>query len=420
MDSRKRLRGDESHDRPSLHHKKYKSAGRDSNRHGGSLLPHSGTPLPFQEAVEKLPPSRGTLGCVSPHMPYQVPPGLPPLPEIDDSLSTAPFTHKSSIHTYDRTVTSSVSGKYQDVTYERLEFLGDAYIEIFASRLIWDRFYHLSTAGQMSQIREALVKNETLSEYSRAYGFDKRVKVGDWDSMQASSKGNKGFNKVLGDVFEAYMAAVVLSDPEHGFAVAEKWMFGLWAPKLYEMAQKGEYRTSSFDLTHIAGADPSKTYDPSAKVTLQQRIVLNESVKLEYEPYMDSVELKGEMLGLNKHFIAVYLTGYGYEKVQLGKGEGKNKVEAGNWAATDAMHGEHKAIVDKCADQCRKIKEKKRLEKEAKMEKELTGTGAEPREKITKKEVLKDGMGKKVSREEEKAAFANLILQTAAKQGNGP
>ena len=70
--------------------------------------------------------------------------------------------------------------------------------------------------------------------------------------------------------------------------------------------------------------------------------------KLFYETYQDSIELKGDKLGQTRHFIAVYLTGYGYEKKLLGKGEGKNKVEAGNWAAIEAMYGDSKDLVDEC------------------------------------------------------------------------
>jgi ribonuclease-3 len=57
----------------------------------------------------------------------------------------------------------------------------------------------------------------------------------------------------------------------------------------------------------------------------------------------------------------VYLTGYGYDKKLLGKGVGQNKVEAGNWAANEAMHGENKALVDACEAQVKEAKEKRKL-----------------------------------------------------------
>ena len=147
-----------------------------------------------------------------------MPQSLPALPDIKlNSLQTAPFRHKS-LTTYDRTTGGA------DITYERLEFLGDAYIELIASRLIFERYPTLP-AGRQSQLRELLVKNETLDEYSIAYGFEERIEISAKERMLEDVckkyPGNKGFKKVLGDVFEAYVAAVILSDVEIGFAVAE-------------------------------------------------------------------------------------------------------------------------------------------------------------------------------------------------------
>jgi len=250
------------------------------------------------------------------------------------------------------------------MTYERLEFLGDAYLELFASRLIFHHFPHLS-AGQQSQIRELLVKNDTLSKFSREYGFENQVSVADKDNMlrEAKDRGNKGFNKILGDVFEAYIAAIVLSDPEHGFARAEKWLTALWTPYLLKAAE--DYRQAAPKLQTDGGANQLDIYSPTAKADLQQRI-MGQGVKILYEPSKPSIELKGDKLGQNRHFIAVYLSGYGCEKKFLGEGEGANKAEAGNWAAIQAMHGEYQELVDECAAKLQVIREEKRKAKEAK------------------------------------------------------
>ena len=313
----------------------------------------------YEADVHQLPPSTGIKADVAAYTPFTVARNLPPLPEINDpKLVESPFRHKS--FGYDRSSTQS------DVTYERLEFLGDAYLELFASRLIYHHFPALQ-AGAQSQVRELLVKNETLSEYARLYGFPNKVKVADMETMlrDAKDRGNKGLNKILGDVFEAYIAAIVLSDPENGFARAEAWLTALWTPKLLEAAASQKYSTPSLTLQSDDKADPRMTYSPTAKADLQKRIQAYDA-KLIYAPYKASVELKGDQLGQNKHFIAVHLTGYGYEKKLLGQGEGKNKVEAGNWAAIEAMHGESKAIVDECEQKLGVMKERKKQEREAK------------------------------------------------------
>lgn len=289
-----------------------------------------------------LPPSTTNKAAVPPYTSFTVPAGLPDLPRLSVELSEAPFKHKS-VNGYDRNTTAS------DMSYERLEFLGDAYIELIASRLIFHHFPQL-TAGAQSQIRELLVKNETLAQFAKAYGFDQRLDLADKQrlKMEAQDRGNKGFNKILGDCFEAYVAAAILADDEHGFAVVEKWLTALWTPKLLEGMKAHKHETLS--LIQDTSIDPSKVYSPTAKASLQ-RMLFSDEAKLEYQPYRESEELKGAQLGQNRHYIAVYLTGYGYSRKLLGKGEGKNRVEAGNWAAIQAMHGEHKDLVEDCAQQ---------------------------------------------------------------------
>lgn len=289
-----------------------------------------------------------------------LPTELPPLPSVTAEYSTAPFTHRS-VTSESRSVNDAKA-----LSYERLEFLGDAYLELFASRLIYTRFAHLPT-GQMSQLRELLVKNDTLAEYSRAYAFDKRILVADLVQMQADSrKSNKGYNKVLGDVFEAYISAVILSHGDKGFAIAEKWVCALWEPLLRDAIEQDKNYDPGFAAAPEDGSrDPSKQYDPDAKAKLQKRIIGGADKKLAYEPYRASVELKGSQLGQNRHYIAVYLTGYGYDRKELGRGEGKNKVEAGNWAAIEAMYGDSKDIVDACEKTGKVDKEKRKSEMHA-------------------------------------------------------
>ncbi|KAK3710587.1 hypothetical protein LTR37_010214 [Vermiconidia calcicola] len=345
-------------------HTQHRPHSSDTHRHQERREQRS---LSYEEAITHLPPPTSPSAPIPPYTPFTIPANqLPPLPAIvSPTLATAPFKHRSLLPSYNRSTSSSAQ---QEMTYERLEFLGDAYIELLATRLIFSRFPSLP-AGSQSQLRELLVKNETLAEYSRAYGFDKRVEVGAMEAMLEDGRkkfaGNKGFNKVLGDVFEAYVSAVILDGVE--VEVVEKWLTALWAPKLVEAARND--RSYAYNpelaLTHDADtADPLKIYNPTAKADLQKRLQPSRDVKLSYETYKDSVELKGDQLGQNRHFIALYLTGYGYERKLLGEGEGKNKVEAGNWAATEAMYGDCKGIVEQCEKKSAVIKEEKRKERE--------------------------------------------------------
>jgi ribonuclease III len=235
---------------------------------------------------------------------------LPPLPQIrDGQLERAVFTHPGVATNFTETSSGSLN-------YDRLEILGDAYIELFATRLIWNRFHNLSS-GQISQIREVLVKNETLAEYATMYGFDKRATVPRDHLTQ-----QKRLVKTKGDIFEAYIAAIVLSDPT-GDQTAESWLSQLWMPKLAEAAPA--------------------TRALKSKEALAKKI-MGKGVKLEYIDVQAPIQLSG---GTQTFFIGVYLTGWGWHSQHLGSGQGQNRTIAGDRAAHSALL--NKPLIDEIA-----------------------------------------------------------------------
>lgn len=362
-----------SYDRPSQSHRDRHDRNRNTN--------NNNTRPPSSVAADTTTTSTSTT--------------LPPLPPIKPQYQKTAFCHKSLFTTSRELATS-------DLTYERLEFLGDAYIELFASRLIYESYSHLP-AGRMSQVRELLVKNETLAELSRSYGFDQKIAVGAEIGellRDSHGKGNKGYNKIVGDVFEAYVAAVVLSDFEgRGFEKAERWCRELWEGKL-ERAKKEDRSLlpppppPPPTLAAAVGDEDAKekeeadenihlhllrtTYDPNAKATLQKRIYHQPLIRLSYETDRPTIELKGDQKGQNVHFIALYVEETttaasatttdeevrGKERFLLAKGQGKNKVEAGNWAAVEAMYGPMRQRVEELEGRVREEKARRARERE--------------------------------------------------------
>ena len=228
---------------------------------------------------------------------------LPRPPPITRELEAVAFTHQSVI-----------GGQQHDqgtLSYERLEFLGDAYIELFASRFIWEQFKDLP-AGRLSQIRELLVKNETLGEFTEKYGFDSRINC----TIDLSRTQPKVWTKIKGDVFEAYVAAIVLSDPENGARAAENWLTDLWRPKLKTVESESPNLRAKEELNKLVGGR-------GAKIT--------------YEEEKPMLRLNG---GRQLYFMGAYLQGWGWTKRHLGSGQGSSKTEAGNYAASKALGNE--------------------------------------------------------------------------------
>ncbi|OAP56530.1 hypothetical protein AYL99_09709 [Fonsecaea erecta] len=234
--------------------------------------------------------------------------GLPSLPQIDEKYRSVVFTHPSQ-----------VPGNVH-ASYDRLEFLGDAYLELFATQLIFDRFPNLDP-GKMSQIRESLVRNETIGQYSSLYGLDKQIQ----GYKQFQNQAPHAWLKIKGDVFEAYVAAVILTDADEG-KLAKKWLHQLWDPKL--------------QAALTANDGPSK----KSKEELAKRI-LAKGVKINYVDEKEPIVHYGQ--GKETYFIGVYLTGWGWDNQYLGSGKGSSRVEAGQAAAAAALN--NRPLIDEIA-----------------------------------------------------------------------
>ena len=233
---------------------------------------------------------------------------LPPLPGIrDQALESVAFTHPASL--------SCDTATKVNISYDRLEFLGDAYIELIATRVIFPRYPNLP-AGRLSQQRELLVKNETLAEYALAYGFDEKAKL-PTTHRKPGKDSRKLWLKIMGDIFEAFVAAVIISDPEQGFQIAEAWLTALWESKL--SSQKRE---------------DTETVDPQAKQLLATKI-MGKGIKIDYREEARPEEIRRE--GKLVFRLGVYLTGWGWVDEHLGSGKGLSKLEAGQRAAKEAL-----------------------------------------------------------------------------------
>ncbi|KAM0276703.1 hypothetical protein ACHAQH_006471 [Verticillium albo-atrum] len=257
----------------------------------------------------------------------EIPSTLPPLPPIcDPKLETAVFTHYAV---------------GPGLNYERLEWLGDAYTEVISTSLLFRTFGGFSS-GKLSQLRELLICNANLGQYSAQYGLVNRVNVP--DAVRASKE---KWKKVPGDVFESYVAAVILSDSGHGLQRA-----GEWLKALFSMTLKHQIQTISTKPEHKAilemGDKPLLPENaPNAKVRLGQ-LIGAKGISLRYED--DTSGPKNDKFNkrLAVHSVNLYLDGWGEKNKWLGKGTDINKKEAGQKAAKMAL--DNKALIKKYSE----------------------------------------------------------------------
>lgn len=113
---------------------------------------------------------------------------------------------------------SSYANEHIAVSYERLEFLGDAILEAVTSEYFYNNT-NLSE-GEMSKIRASYVCEAALKEYSHEVGIDKYIRVG-------HGQENNINDTIVADCFESVIGAIFL---DQGFDVAREFILKVIVP----------------------------------------------------------------------------------------------------------------------------------------------------------------------------------------------
>lgn len=144
--------------------------------------------------------------------------------------------------------------------YERLEFLGDAVLELIVSDYLYKE-RHLEE-GVMTKLRASYVCEKALARYATDLHFEDDIKLG---------SGEKGPNNtILADIFEAFVGACYL---DKGFEFTKELILGIitkymeedidflqdYKSKLQELAQTYK-KTVTYKIIDEKGPAHDKTF----------------------------------------------------------------------------------------------------------------------------------------------------------------
>lgn len=106
--------------------------------------------------------------------------------------------------------------------YERLEFLGDSVLNLAAAAML---YHHAARQdeGQLSRLRAALVRAETLAEVARGIDLGHFLRLGEGELQSGGAQRES----ILADALEALLGAIYL---ESGFEAAQEVTRRLFAP----------------------------------------------------------------------------------------------------------------------------------------------------------------------------------------------
>ena len=138
--------------------------------------------------------------------------------------------------------------------YEKLEFLGDAVLELAVSDYLYRHFPRLNE-GELTRMRSNIVRTEGFSEFAIECGFPEEINLGKGEEKAGARKRKT----LLEDVFEAFNGALFL---DQGMPAVQHFLH----LTVYPLIAEGDFNAS-------------RDY----KTELQERLQVNGPVKIEYQ-----------------------------------------------------------------------------------------------------------------------------------------
>lgn len=208
----------------------------------------------------------------------------------DKKLLKTAFTHRSYINE-----NRGSKGEHN----ERLEFLGDAVLELVVTEFLFTKFPK-NNEGDLTSFRAALVNTQTLSSISTKRGFNEFLLLSKGEARDTG----RARHYILANTFEAITGALYM---DQGYEIAKKFIADSLFGELDEIIEKGLWL--------------------DAKSRLQEKSQEVVSITPEYKT------IAAEGPDHDKNFtVAVYLN-----DKEVGRGVGKAKQEAEQLAAREAL-----------------------------------------------------------------------------------
>ncbi len=121
-----------------------------------------------------------------------------------ESLYEKAFTHTSYANEHDKE------------SYERLEYLGDAVLELIMSEYLYKNTEYQE--GEMTKLRSHYVCENALYEYSIRLGLNEFLLLGKGEE----ETGGRNRKAIVADIFEAFMGAIYL---DKGLETVKKFIY---------------------------------------------------------------------------------------------------------------------------------------------------------------------------------------------------
>lgn len=224
---------------------------------------------------------------------------MPPIEDLEQTLGVT-FQNKDTLR--QALVHRSYLNEHPDFPLghnERLEFLGDAVLELVVTEYLYNNFEN--PEGELTNWRASLVNAELLSEICRSLDVEDSLYLSKGESKEKDSKARK---YILANAIEAIIGAIYL---DQGWEASKEFVLRVVVSKLPKI------------LEHRLYIDPKSRFQEAA----QEKAGVTPSYKVMSEEGPDHAK---------KFVVGVYLS-----KELVATGNGTSKHEAQVAAAEEAI-----------------------------------------------------------------------------------
>ncbi|QOR68530.1 ribonuclease III [Cytobacillus suaedae] len=189
----------------------------------------------------------------------------------NEKLLIQAFTHSSYVNEHRKK-------PYED--NERLEFLGDAVLELTISEFLFKK-YPIMSEGELTKLRASIVCEPSLVSFANQLSFGELVLLGKGEELT----GGRARPALLADVFEAFIGALYL---DQGIDKVCEFLEKVVFPKINEGA-----------FSHVMDykSQLQELIQRDARGMLEYK-VLQEKGPAHNREFMSRVSLEGEELGI--------------------------------------------------------------------------------------------------------------------------
>ncbi|HEY8998896.1 MAG TPA: ribonuclease III [Candidatus Saccharimonadales bacterium] len=168
----------------------------------------------------------------------------------DIQLLITAFTHRSYLNEHRKTVSEH---------NERLEFLGDAVLELVVTEYLYSHF--TEPEGILTNWRSSLVRTESIGAAAAKYGYEPMLRL-----SRGEKRGTERARaQILANSFEAVIGAIYL---DGGWDAAKAWITKSILSTLKEILESGSWMDPKSHLQEVAQSQDGAT--PQYKVLSEE------------------------------------------------------------------------------------------------------------------------------------------------------